>query len=84
MNARAMNSAENNNSVFREMYYRLEENREEHPFWLVFILVFVWIVCPIAYLIFVYNVWKRLRGQEVRDEGYESEEEEEEIDEEKI
>ena len=82
MNARAMNSAENNNSVFREMYYRLEENREEHPFWLVFILVFMWIVCPIAYGIFVYNVWKRLGEGEVRDEGYESEEEE--IDEEKI
>ena len=56
MNARAMNSAENNNSVFREMYYRLEENREEHSFWLVFILVFMWIVCPIAYGIFVYTI----------------------------
>ena len=54
-----LNSTENmNDSVFGDVLDFLKENWEEHPYWLVFMIVLMWVIYPIAYFWGIYNAIK--------------------------
>ena len=84
MNTTGMNSTENMNSFLDDTYKFWDEAMAENPYWLLFMVLLMCVFYPIAFFMVICNVWKLVAEEEDRDEGYDSIQEEDEINEEEF